>query len=75
VSKVARSARVSDANAASGPLGVAGVRQPLKLGALAHGPASPAQWGVGERPDAGRPREAAAATQGGLCVPRIRPWL
>ena len=40
---------VRDAGAASGPLGVAGVRQPLRLGALAHGPAGPAQWGISER--------------------------
>jgi phenylalanyl-tRNA synthetase beta chain len=33
-----------------GPLNVAGVRQPLKLGGLAFGPAVPPQWGVAERP-------------------------
>ncbi len=33
-----------------GPLNVAGVRQPLKLGGLAFGPAAPPQWGVAERP-------------------------
>ena len=38
-----------DESAPSGPLGVAGVRQPLMLGGLAHGPAAPAQWGVAER--------------------------
>jgi phenylalanyl-tRNA synthetase beta chain len=41
---------VRDAGAASGPLGVAGIRQPLRLGGLAHGPAAPAQWGIVERP-------------------------
>jgi phenylalanyl-tRNA synthetase beta chain len=40
---------VRDASAASGPLGVAGVRQPLALGGLAWGPVAPAQWGVEER--------------------------
>jgi phenylalanyl-tRNA synthetase beta chain len=35
---------------ADGPLTVAGVRQPLKLGGLAFGPAAPPQWGVAERP-------------------------
>jgi phenylalanyl-tRNA synthetase beta chain len=40
---------VRDENASNGPLGVAGVRQPLMLGGLAHGPAAPAQWGVVER--------------------------
>ncbi len=34
----------------AGPLNVAGVRQPLKLGGLAFGPAAPPQWGVAERP-------------------------
>ncbi|MEO5843666.1 MAG: phenylalanine--tRNA ligase subunit beta [Caldimonas sp.] len=40
---------VVDAAAAAGPLGVAGVRQPLRLGGLAFGPAAPPQWGVAER--------------------------
>jgi phenylalanyl-tRNA synthetase beta chain len=40
---------VRDERATSGPLGVAGVRQPLMLGGLACGPAAPAQWGVAER--------------------------
>jgi phenylalanyl-tRNA synthetase beta chain len=34
----------------AGPLNVAGLRQPLKLGGLAFGPAAPPQWGVAERP-------------------------
>jgi phenylalanyl-tRNA synthetase beta chain len=41
---------IRDADATSGPVAVAGVQQPLKLGALAHGPAVPPQWAVGERP-------------------------
>src|SRR6185295_14704326 len=40
---------VRDAKAASGALGVAGVRQPLTLSGLAWGPAAPAQWAVEER--------------------------
>jgi phenylalanyl-tRNA synthetase beta chain len=40
---------VRDAQAAAGPLGVAGVRQPLKLAGLAHGAALPAQWASRER--------------------------
>ena len=40
---------VRDEGSAAGPLGVAGVRQPLKLGGLAYGPVAPPQWGVGER--------------------------
>ncbi|HEY2187764.1 MAG TPA: phenylalanine--tRNA ligase subunit beta [Caldimonas sp.] len=40
---------VRDERAASGPLGIAGLRQPLMLGGLACGPAAPAQWGVAER--------------------------
>jgi len=39
-----------DPSQADGPLAVAGVRQPLKLGGLAFGPAAPAQWGLTERP-------------------------
>ena len=34
----------------AGPLNVAGLHQPLKLGGLAFGPAAPPQWGVAERP-------------------------
>jgi phenylalanyl-tRNA synthetase beta chain len=40
---------VRDAASVAGPLGVAGVRQPLMLGGLAYGPAAPPQWGVAER--------------------------
>jgi phenylalanyl-tRNA synthetase beta chain len=40
---------IRDAASGAGPLGVAGVRQPLRLGGLAFGPATPAQWGVAER--------------------------
>ena len=40
---------VRDAASAAGPLGVAGVRQPLRLGGLAFGPVVPPQWGVAER--------------------------
>jgi len=38
-----------DADLADGPLTVAGVRQPLRLGAIAWGPALPEQWGVPTR--------------------------
>ena len=38
-----------DPASAAGPFGVGGVRQPLRLGGLAYGPAVPAQWGVAER--------------------------
>ncbi len=40
---------VRDEASRAGPLGVAGVRQPLLLGGLAYGPAAPPQWGVAER--------------------------
>jgi phenylalanyl-tRNA synthetase beta chain len=40
---------VPDSASGAGPLGVAGVRQPLRLGGLAFGPVAPPQWGVGER--------------------------
>jgi phenylalanyl-tRNA synthetase beta chain len=39
-----------DARVADGPLSVAGVDQPARVGLLAHGPAAPAQWGEKERP-------------------------
>jgi len=39
-----------DATALAGGAAVAGVRQPLKLGGLAFGPAAPLQWGEAERP-------------------------
>ncbi|GMV73494.1 MAG: phenylalanine--tRNA ligase beta subunit [Rubrivivax sp.] len=38
-----------DASVVDGLRTVAGVRQPLRVGALAFGPAEPAQWGVPER--------------------------
>ncbi len=37
------------AAAADGPLAVAGVEQPMRVAALAFGPAAPAQWGSAER--------------------------
>ena len=40
---------VRDEASVAGPLGVAGVRQPLRLGGLAFGPAAPPQWGLPER--------------------------
>jgi phenylalanyl-tRNA synthetase beta chain len=40
---------VRDDASVAGPLGVAGVRQPLMLGGLAYGPAVPPQWGAAER--------------------------
>jgi phenylalanyl-tRNA synthetase beta chain len=39
-----------DPDAPAGDLAVAGIRQPLRLGGLAFGPAEPVQWGVPERP-------------------------
>jgi phenylalanyl-tRNA synthetase beta chain len=41
---------IRDAGAAAGEVAVAGVRQPLRLGGLAFGPAVPLQWGSAERP-------------------------
>jgi phenylalanyl-tRNA synthetase beta chain len=38
-----------DRASADGPLAVAGVEQPMRLAALAYGPAVPAQWGSAER--------------------------
>ena len=38
-----------DPGATKGELAVDGIRQPLRLGGLAFGPADPAQWGVPER--------------------------
>jgi phenylalanyl-tRNA synthetase beta chain len=40
---------VRDEASIAGPLGVAGVRQPLRLGGLAYGQVAPPQWGVAER--------------------------
>jgi phenylalanyl-tRNA synthetase beta chain len=40
---------IRDEAGVAGPLGVAGVRQPLRLAGLAFGPVAPAQWGVVER--------------------------
>jgi len=40
---------VRDLASVAGPVGVAGVRQPLRLGGLAFGAAAPPQWGVAER--------------------------
>jgi phenylalanyl-tRNA synthetase beta chain len=39
-----------DAAAVDGPASVAGVSQPMRLGALAYGPVAEAQWGQKERP-------------------------
>ncbi len=39
----------ADAAAADGPLTVAGIAQPLKLGGIAYGLAYPEQWGLSER--------------------------
>ncbi len=38
-----------DPGVADGPLTVAGLSQPLRLGGLAYGPVAPQQWGVPER--------------------------
>lgn len=38
-----------DDQAQAGPLAVAGIRQPLRFGGLAYGPAAPEQWGQGAR--------------------------
>ncbi|HUQ74458.1 MAG TPA: phenylalanine--tRNA ligase subunit beta [Burkholderiales bacterium] len=45
---------VRDAQAAEGPLAVRGVRQPMRIGAAAYGPALDEQWGV-VREEKGRP--------------------
>ncbi|MBE0624033.1 MAG: phenylalanine--tRNA ligase subunit beta [Burkholderiales bacterium] len=39
----------ADASVEDGPLTVAGIAQPLKLGGIAYGPAYPDQWGQAER--------------------------
>jgi phenylalanyl-tRNA synthetase beta chain len=39
----------TEPNAVDGALTVAGIAQPLKIGAIAYGPAYPEQWGVPER--------------------------
>jgi phenylalanyl-tRNA synthetase beta chain len=39
----------ADASVADGPLTVSGIAQPLKLAAVAYGPAYPEQWGLAER--------------------------
>jgi phenylalanyl-tRNA synthetase beta chain len=39
----------ADASVEDGPLTVAGIAQPLKLAAIAYGPAYPEQWGLAER--------------------------
>ena len=39
----------ADASVKDGPLTVAGIAQPLKLGGIAYGPAYPEQWGKAER--------------------------
>jgi phenylalanyl-tRNA synthetase beta chain len=39
-----------DASVADGPLAVAGIAQPVRIGAAAFGPAFEEQWGVPERP-------------------------
>jgi len=39
----------ADAAVADGPLTVAGIAQPLRLGGVAYGPAHPEQWGLPER--------------------------
>ena len=38
-----------DASAPDGPIDVAGVRQPMRLAALAYGPAAATQWSAKER--------------------------
>jgi phenylalanyl-tRNA synthetase beta chain len=39
----------ADAGVSDGPLAVGGIAQPLKLGAIAYGPARPEQWGLVQR--------------------------
>jgi phenylalanyl-tRNA synthetase beta chain len=39
----------ADASVSDGPLTVAGIAQPLKLAAIAYGPAYPEQWGLAQR--------------------------
>ena len=41
---------IRDPAAPADAFSVAGIRQPLRLGGLAFGPAAPLQWGVAERP-------------------------
>jgi phenylalanyl-tRNA synthetase beta chain len=43
-------AYLRDPGVSDGSLTVAGIRQPLRLGGLAYGPAAPPQWGAAERP-------------------------
>jgi phenylalanyl-tRNA synthetase beta chain len=70
---------VRDHTAASGALGVAGLRQPLRLAGLAHGTASPPQWGIAERPvdffDVKGDLESLLAPATARFVPALHPAL
>jgi phenylalanyl-tRNA synthetase beta chain len=70
---------VRDPTAASGALGVAGLRQPLRLAGLAHGTASPPQWGIAERPidffDVKGDLESLLAPATARFVPALHPAL
>ncbi len=66
-----------DAAAADGPLSVAGLRQPVRVAALAYGPAEPLQWGRKERVadffDAKGDVESLLAPQRPVFVPDSHP--
>ncbi len=68
-----------DTTAADGDRAVAGLRQPMRLGLLAHGPAAPAQWGQRERTvdffDLKGDVEALLAPQRPVFVPDEHPAL
>jgi len=68
-----------DAAAASGPLSVGGIRQPVRLAALAYGPAYDEQWGLNSRDvdffDIKGDFEALAAREALRFVPASHPAL
>ncbi|HYN61332.1 MAG TPA: phenylalanine--tRNA ligase subunit beta [Rubrivivax sp.] len=68
-----------DPAAADGPASVAGVSQPMRLGALGYGPADDAQWGLEERPldffDLKGDLEALLAPRKPVFVPDSHPAL
>jgi phenylalanyl-tRNA synthetase beta chain len=68
-----------DPAAGDGPLAVAGVRQPMRVAALAYGPVAPAQWGQKERAvdffDLKADLEALLAPRGASFAPAGHPAL
>jgi phenylalanyl-tRNA synthetase beta chain len=68
-----------DASVMAGPASVDGVRQPMRLGGLAWGPAEPLQWGVKERAvdfyDAKGDIESLLAPRAAHFVPAAHPAL